>query len=144
MMQRHYLDSVADNQDLDPQFKSLLRHHWMEEAQHARLDTLMVESLAEGRTAMRSEQAIEEYLEIGGFIDGGMQQQTRARPRSLERATRSQPDAGRARAGQRGPAQGAPLDVPRLGDHASEFPGHGGELGPGLREKLEAVGPAFS
>ena len=29
---------------LDPQFKSLLRHHWMEEAQHAKLDTLMVES----------------------------------------------------------------------------------------------------
>ena len=44
MTQRHYVESVRDDQDLDPQFKSLLRHHWMEEAQHAKLDTLMVEA----------------------------------------------------------------------------------------------------
>ena len=31
-----------------PQFKSLLKHHWMEEMQHAQLDTLMVETIAEG------------------------------------------------------------------------------------------------
>jgi hypothetical protein len=29
MVQRHYLDSVKDNQRLDPQFKSLLKHHWI-------------------------------------------------------------------------------------------------------------------
>jgi len=29
MTQRHFLDSVQDDQALDPQFKSLLRHHWM-------------------------------------------------------------------------------------------------------------------
>ena len=39
MTQLHYLDSVKDDGDLDPLFKSLLRHHWMEEAQHAKLDT---------------------------------------------------------------------------------------------------------
>jgi hypothetical protein len=50
MTQRHYLDSVKDDGDIDPLFKSLLRHHWMEEAQHAKLDTLMVEALAEGRS----------------------------------------------------------------------------------------------
>src|SRR5215813_1282968 len=38
MTQRHYLESVQDNQGLDPQFKSLLRHHWMDEAQHTKLD----------------------------------------------------------------------------------------------------------
>ena len=31
MTQRHYVDSVVSNQHLDPQFKSLLKHHWMEE-----------------------------------------------------------------------------------------------------------------
>ena len=31
--------------------------------------------------------ALDEYLEIGGFIDGGMQQQTRLDLDSLERAT---------------------------------------------------------
>ena len=87
MTQRHYLDSVADNRELDPQFKSLLRHHWMEEAQHARLDTLMVESLAEGRSREQIEQAIQEYLEIGGFIDGGLKQQTEFDLEAFERVT---------------------------------------------------------
>ena len=50
MTQRHYLGSVRDDGDLDPLFKSLLKHHWMEEAQHAKLDTLIVDALAEGRT----------------------------------------------------------------------------------------------
>src|SRR4249919_430603 len=42
MSQRHYVDSIKDDQELDPQFKSLLKNHWMEEAQHAKVDTLMV------------------------------------------------------------------------------------------------------
>ena len=29
MSQRHYLDSIENDQALDPRFKSLLRHHWM-------------------------------------------------------------------------------------------------------------------
>ena len=75
MTQRHYLDSVKDDQSLDPQFKSLLKHHWMEEAQHAKLDTLMIEALAEGRSAREIEAAVEEYLEVGGLIDAGLKQQ---------------------------------------------------------------------
>lgn len=50
MVQRHYVESIKDDQELDPQFKSLLKHHWLEEVQHAKLDTLMVESLAAGRS----------------------------------------------------------------------------------------------
>ena len=75
MSQSHYVDSIRDNQRLDPQFKSLLRHHWMEEAQHAKLDTLMVEALAEGRKPEEIERAVEEYIEIGGFLDAGLAQQ---------------------------------------------------------------------
>ena len=75
MSQSHYVDSIKDNRALDPQFKSLLRHHWMEEAQHAKLDTLMVEALAEGRKPEEIERAVEEYLEIGGFLDAGLAQQ---------------------------------------------------------------------
>lgn len=41
MIQLHYVDSVRADEALDPQFCSLLRHHWMEEAQHAKLDTLI-------------------------------------------------------------------------------------------------------
>lgn len=75
MSQSHYVDSIRDDQELDPQFKSLLRHHWMEEAQHAKLDTLMVEALAEGRSPEEIARAVEEYIEIGGFIDEGLAQQ---------------------------------------------------------------------
>jgi hypothetical protein len=87
MTQRHYLDSIKDNRQLDPQFKSLLKHHWMEEAQHAKLDTLMVEALAEGRSREQIESAVGEYLEIGGLLDGGLKQQTEFDLESFERAT---------------------------------------------------------
>jgi hypothetical protein len=87
MTQRHYLESVRDDQDLDPRFKSLLRHHWMEEAQHARLDTLMVQSLAQGRTPAQIDAAVEEYLEIGMLVDGGLGQQVELDLASLELAT---------------------------------------------------------
>jgi len=76
MTQRHFLDSVHDDGTLDEQFKSLLKHHWMEEAQHAQLDTLMVESIAETMTPAEIDKAFDGYLEIGGFLDNGLKQQT--------------------------------------------------------------------
>jgi hypothetical protein len=86
MVQSHYVDSVRDNQALDPQFKSLLKHHWVEEVQHAKLDTLMVESLAEGLSEDAIMRGVDEYLAIGGFIDGGLKQQVEFDLDSLERA----------------------------------------------------------
>lgn len=87
MVQNHYVDSIKDDQKLDPQFKSLLKHHWIEEVQHAKLDTLMVESLATGRNEEQIMQGIDEYLAIGGFIDGGLKQQVEFDLESFERAT---------------------------------------------------------
>lgn len=72
---RHYIEGVKDNQDLDPQFKSLLKHHWLEESQHTKLDTLIVEELAARASAQEIDRAFEEYAEIGGFIDEGIRQQ---------------------------------------------------------------------
>jgi hypothetical protein len=73
---RHYIEGVRDNQDLDPQFKSLLKHHWLEESQHTKLDTLIVEELANKATENEIDQAFEEYGKIGAFIDEGIKQQT--------------------------------------------------------------------
>ncbi|NIJ19530.1 hypothetical protein FHS95_001199 [Sphingomonas naasensis] len=87
MTQAHYLESVRDDGGLDPLFKSLLRHHWMEEAQHARIDTLMVEALAEGRDAAAIDRAIDEYLEIGMFLDGGCKGQAALNLAAFEAAT---------------------------------------------------------
>src|SRR5688572_20703143 len=63
MSQRHYIDSVKDDQNLDPQFKSLLKNHWLEEAQHAKLDTLMVEEMAKGMSDEQIASAVDEYLD---------------------------------------------------------------------------------
>jgi hypothetical protein len=87
MTQRHYLDSVVNNQGLDPQFKSLLKHHWMEESQHAKLDTLMVQAISDASSITERENAIDGYLEIGGIVDGGLMQQVKFDIDSLKRAT---------------------------------------------------------
>lgn len=87
MVQDHYLDSVKDDKELDPQFKSLLKHHWLEEVQHAKLDTLMIESLTEGLSEEEIMRGVREYLEIGGFIDGGLKQQVEFDLQSLELAS---------------------------------------------------------
>ncbi|HSD46089.1 MAG TPA: hypothetical protein VLB87_05680, partial [Pyrinomonadaceae bacterium] len=87
MVQRHYVDSIKDDQQLDPQFKSLLKHHWLEEVQHAKLDTLMVEAIAIGRSEEEKMKGVDDYLDIGGFLDGGLKQQVEFDLGSFERAT---------------------------------------------------------
>ena len=86
MSQGHYFGSCKDNQDLDPQFKSLLKHHWIEEVQHARLDALVLQSLAQRASARDIAHAFQEYFEIGAFLDGGFKQQAELDLQSLERA----------------------------------------------------------
>jgi hypothetical protein len=84
---RHYIEGVRDNQDLDPQFKSLLKHHWLEESQHTKLDTLIVDEVVANTGAEQINQAFEDYADIGGFIDNGLQQQAELAVESFVRAT---------------------------------------------------------
>jgi hypothetical protein len=86
MTQQHYLGSIRDDGELDPLFKSLMLNHWKEEAQHAKLDTLIVDALAEGRSADQIEKAIDEFFEIGGFLDGGLKVQAGFNLDALENA----------------------------------------------------------
>jgi hypothetical protein len=83
---RHYIESVLDNDKLDPQFKSLLKHHWLEESQHTKLDTLIVESLAREASDKEIDKAIAEYGEIGAFIDSGLKQQANFELEDFEQA----------------------------------------------------------
>jgi hypothetical protein len=87
MTQAHYTDSIKDDRELDPQFKSLLKNHWLEEAQHAKLDTRMVESLGEGLSQESIEGAVDGFLAIGGFLDEGLKQQTLFDLEAFEAAT---------------------------------------------------------
>jgi hypothetical protein len=75
--QRHYLEAVKADERLDAQFVSLLKHHWQEEAQHAKIDTLVLQELAERASPEDIEKAIDEFLAIGGILEGGLQQQVK-------------------------------------------------------------------
>ena len=86
MVQKHYLESIKDDQKLDPQFKSLLKYHWLEEVQHAKLDTLMISALAADKSEEEILAGVEEYLAIGGFLDSGLAHQVELDLQSLERA----------------------------------------------------------
>jgi hypothetical protein len=86
MSQGHYVESVRDDQQLDLPFKRLLRHHWLEEAQHAKLDSLLLQSLSYGLSPEALQSAIDEYLEIGAFLDGGLKQQAAFDLEALESA----------------------------------------------------------
>ena len=88
MTQAHYLDSLRDDQALDPQFKSLLRHHWMEESQHAKLDTMLVAKHAESADSATLEKAFADFGALGGAVNGLLGQQVGLDLVSLEKAAK--------------------------------------------------------
>jgi len=85
--QLHYVEHVKDRHDLDPLFQDLLRYHWMDEAQHARIDTLLIAELCDEISSGDREKAIDELLELGGAVDGLLSQQADLDIDSLERVT---------------------------------------------------------
>lgn len=89
MTQYHYLASVRDNvgESLDPQFCSLLRHHWLEEAQHTTLDTLMVEQLVRELEPAEVEAGVEDFFKLIDFLHDGLMMQVQLDLESLARAT---------------------------------------------------------
>jgi hypothetical protein len=144
MTQSHYVDSVRDDGELDPLFKSLLKHHWMEEAQHAKLDTLMVEALADGRDEAGIQAAIDGYLEIGAFLDKGFAAQTRLNLDAFEAATgRKLGDQRRAHLQAQ---QHQALRWTYLGSGMvhPRFTATLAALSPAASDRIAAVAPAFS
>jgi hypothetical protein len=144
MSQRHYLDSIRDDGDLDPLFKSLLRHHWMEEAQHAKLDTLVVEALAEGYDERALAAAIDGYLAIGAFLDDGLKAQTELNLAAFEQAIgRGLGDEGRAsfRTQQHQAARWAYIGS---GMTHPQFRATLGAITPAGRDRVDAIAPAFA
>ena len=85
--QLHYIEHVRDDSDLDGLFRDLLRFHWMEEAQHAKQDMLLISELAEKLTLEERETAIDEVIELGGAIDGLLAQQIVLNIEALEKVT---------------------------------------------------------
>ena len=88
MTQQHYVESVKDDDKLDPLFKSLLRHHWVEEAQHARIDALELDKLASLATPEAISRGLDEYVGILAAFDGLLAEQARLDVGALAAVTR--------------------------------------------------------
>jgi hypothetical protein len=75
MTQEHYTESVRQNQSLEPMFVSLLKHHWLEESQHARIDALELDKLVSDAPAEAIDIGFKDYLDLLDAVDGlvGMQ-----------------------------------------------------------------------
>ena len=140
---RHYIEGVRDNQNLDPQFKSLLKHHWLEESQHTKLDTLIVESVASTATQDEIDQAFQEYAAIGEFLDQGIQQQAefdvesfvKANGRQLSKSQRDEMTAAVLK-GMRWTYLGTGMTHPN-------FLATVEEIKPEARKQIEEMAPAF-
>lgn len=143
MTQDHYVGSVKDSADLDPCFKSLLKHHWMEEAQHARLDTLVVAALAESLKPEEIEHAVEEYLAIGAFVDGGLAQQVELDREAFERKTGRRLSASEREAFTRSQRQANRFTYLGSGMVHPEFQKTLRALGPTAAARVAEVAPLF-
>lgn len=133
MTQAHYLESVRGAPDLDPLMKSLLKHHWIEEAGHARLDGLMVEALAEAAGAAGREAAFEGYEAILRLLDHGLAAQVQMNLAVLERRI------GRSLSAE----DSAALQVQQHGAARFTFIGSG-FAHPRFRAAAAALSPAFA
>jgi len=144
MTQQHYLESIRDDSQLDPQFKSLLRHHWIEEAQHTKSDTLMVQALTDNLTPAEIEKGISDYASIGGLFDGGLKQQVDFDLQALQRATGrilNKAEQERFRSIQLQALRWTYLGSAML--HPN-FLTTVGEFSPSARKQIEEMAPTFS
>jgi hypothetical protein len=68
--QRHYVESVRtpNGAASDPLYVDVLKHHWIEESQHVKLDILEAARLAAGMTSEEISRAFDDVLGLGGLI----------------------------------------------------------------------------
>jgi len=73
--QRHFTEAFSDDEGLDPLTKDVFRAHWLEEAQHAKMDHL--EAVHEFGTLddPQRDQAVDELIELVAAVDGLLKDQ---------------------------------------------------------------------
>lgn len=65
--QQHYVGSIRDGaseENIEPLFRSLLKHHWIEEAQHARIDALEIAKLVAAAPPALLDTGLDDYVDI--------------------------------------------------------------------------------
>ena len=84
--QLHYVEHVREDADLDELFRDILRFHWIDESRHARMDSLLIDEVADGLAPEEREKAVDQLLELGGAVDGLLADQVTLDIDALERA----------------------------------------------------------
>jgi hypothetical protein len=85
--QLHYLEHVRDDEELDELFRDILKFHWIDESQHAKADSLLIDEVAGDLSEGQREAAVDELLELGMAVDGLLAQQIEMDIEALEAAT---------------------------------------------------------
>ena len=76
--QLHYRQSIESDGDLSELFKDVFLYHWKEESQHAILDELELKRHDAGLSTDERDQAVDEFIELVGAVDGILQAQAAA------------------------------------------------------------------
>ena len=102
--QAHYVEHVRDDDDLDGLFRDILKYHWIDEAQHAKADSVLIDEVASKTSDEDRERAVDELLELGTAVDGLLGQQVEMDIEAVEKAigrTLSEDDKEEVRTHQR-------------------------------------------
>lgn len=77
LTQRHYLSCFEGDETLDPFTRLIFKSHWLEESQHAHMDHLETLRAFQAMGPADSDQAIDDFIELVGAVDGLLQAQAR-------------------------------------------------------------------
>jgi len=86
LTQQHYRECFEGDVDLDPLTRHIFRSHWLEEAQHARMDHLETLRAFADMSAAERDEAVDDLILLVGAVDGLLQEQARLDTRNLGRA----------------------------------------------------------
>lgn len=84
MTQFHYTESVRDDTGVDPLFSKLLKQHWLEESQHARIDALELKKLLAPAPPEAISTSFKDYMDLLDAICGLLGKQAEMDVPSLE------------------------------------------------------------
>ena len=76
--QVHYLHSIRDDDQLSPLFKDVFYYHWIEEAQHAKLDELEWKRVHDAMQPEAIDAAVSDFIELLRMVEGILQAQASA------------------------------------------------------------------
>ncbi|HEX8736815.1 MAG TPA: hypothetical protein VF721_15895 [Pyrinomonadaceae bacterium] len=103
----------------------------------------MVEALADGMSEAEIEKAVDEFLEIGGFLDEGLKQQTIFDLEAFERVTERRLSESEREEFMRVQQQANRWTYLGTGLTHSKFLATLGKLSPAQKKRIEEIAPAF-